>query len=92
MELDPGFTSVTRAERDRLLKRAVAADQQHLADPTLPPDDYLNAALELLDFDRRHGTWTPHAPGPGSAAWTDDDGPLKYVRTQWDHASRDAEG
>lgn len=69
--------------RTELLQRAVAADQLHLADPALPPDDYLNQALELLDYDRRHGTWAPGSPGPGSATWSDDDGPLEYVRAQW---------
>ena len=83
MELDPGAFGVTKAERDRLLHRAAATHRQHLAAEALAADDYLNAALELLDFDRRHGTWTPHAPGPGSATWSDDDGPLEYVRAQW---------
>lgn len=83
MELDPGLAGVTEAERTRLLHRAVAADRQHLADPALPADDYLNQALELLDYDRRHGTWAPGAPGPGSATWSDDDGPLEYARAQW---------
>jgi hypothetical protein len=83
MELDPGFAGVTKAERDRLLQCAVVADRHHLANPALNPDDYLNAALELMAFDRRYGTWAPGSPGPGSATWSDDDGPLEYVRAQW---------
>lgn len=83
MELDPGFSSVTKAERGRLLQRAVVADEKHLADPAMLPDDYLNAALELMAYDRRYGTWAPGSPGPGSATWSDDDGPLEYVRAQW---------
>jgi hypothetical protein len=85
MELDPGFAGVTKTERDHLLHRAVAADRKHLADPGLHPDDYLNAALELMAYDRRYGTWAPGLPGPGSATWSDDDGPLEYVRAQRRH-------
>lgn len=85
MELDSSFTGVTKTERDHLLRRAVAADLQHLADPKLLPDDYLNAALELMAYDCRHGTWAPGSPGPGSATWSDDDGLLEYVRAQQRH-------
>lgn len=82
-------TSSIKAERYRLLQRAVAADLAHQSDPALPPDDYLNAALELMAYDRRHGTWAPGTPGPGSATWSDDDGPLQYVRAQWTDRGED---
>lgn len=74
--------------RRYLLLRAVIADREHLADPNLHPDDYLNPILELMNSDRRKGTWAPTLPGPGSATWSGDDGPLEYVRAQWDWAQR----
>lgn len=68
--------------RRHLLLRAVIADREHLADPGLPDDDNLNAALELAEYDRRNCTWA-HGPGPDSNTWKGDDGALEYVRAQW---------
>jgi hypothetical protein len=75
--------------RRHLLLRAVIADMEHLADPDLPEDNYLNAALELADYDRQHCTWAP-GPGPDSNTWTGDDGALEYVRAQWRAAQQTA--
>lgn len=74
--------------RQLLLRRAAYADRTHLRHPDLPENDYLNQALKLADYDRQHFTWSPDVPGPDSNAWAGDDGPLEYVRAQWNAAQQ----
>lgn len=80
------------ARRDYLLRHAVhLARLQAGTDWSSGEDEVLSAAWELIQYDRRYGTWSPTAPGPDSATWSDEDGALEYIRTQW-LAARQANG
>jgi hypothetical protein len=53
--------------------------------PTIAHETALEAARRLMHHDQVHGTHTPDQPGPASATWHSDTGPLDYVHTQWQH-------